>query len=123
MPKELKRLSLFLKQDDYDRINYYSNKLGIDKNELLIRSINHYIDWYNKDFDIPTAEVKRINQLVSNQKINNDILQELNSSILSLTKMIMNLNNGTGYLMDENKKHSKEILHNESFMKQNDGDY
>lgn len=83
------RVSMRLFDDDFDKLEYWSNKLGISKTELLIRSLNHYIGWVNADYDLPTAEQARLNQivdsintLISNQKnMETTIVQGLDSMI------------------------------------------
>lgn len=67
MDKE-KRLSGRISDDEYDKLTYYADKLGVSKVDFLMYSMNHTIKWMNQDYDLPTAEVKRLNQLIDSQE-------------------------------------------------------
>ena len=59
-----KKMSLRLTESDDDRITYYAERFGMTKTELVLASVEHYIKWVNSDYDLPTAEIQRLNQLV-----------------------------------------------------------
>ena len=85
----------------YHNVQYWAKKKGITINELLRDALALYIAHANKDYDLPTLEIQRLNQLV-------DSLQILSSNVASLEKVtvsgfdsLISLTRGDNYLLDE----------------------
>lgn len=59
-----RKMSLRLTDDEFDLLNHYSDKWGKTKTDIMVDSFEHYIRWVNSDYDLPTAEIQRLNQMV-----------------------------------------------------------
>ena len=78
-----RKMSLRLTEDEYDKLNYYSEKWGMTKTDIMLESFEHYIRWVNSDYDLPTAMVQKVNQLtdaMNKLKVSNDNLIKSNNS-------------------------------------------
>lgn len=88
----------------YERMIKHADKKNISVNEWLMQAIEHYLDFENKDYDLPPAEIQRLNQIV-------DLLEKLTANISSLEHVstsgfaaLLNFTNGTNYLSDHESK-------------------
>lgn len=59
-----RKMSLRLTELEHQRLTHYAEKWGMSKTELLLDGVDHYIKWVNSDYDLPTAETARLNQLI-----------------------------------------------------------
>lgn len=59
-----RKMSLRLTEDEHDKLDHYAAKWGMTKTDLLLEGFDHYIKWVNSDYDLPTAEITRMNQMV-----------------------------------------------------------
>lgn len=78
-----RKMSLRLTEDEYDKLNYYSEKWDMTKTDIMLESFEHYIRWVNSDYDLPTAMVQKVNQLtdaMNKLKVSNDNLIKSNNS-------------------------------------------
>lgn len=85
----------------YEHVTYWADKKGISINELLRDAIELYIAHENKDYDLPTLEIQRLNQLI-------DAIGVLSSNVNSLEKVttsgfnsLIDLTRGDNYLLDK----------------------
>lgn len=63
--------------DSYDKLKYWAAKRNLSVNEYLELALEHMIAWENSDYDLPRAEIARLNQLI-------DAMTSLSSNIKSL---------------------------------------
>lgn len=84
-------------------VEYWAAMKHMSKNEYIVWAIQHAIAWENKDYDLPTAEIQRLNQLV-------DAMTSLSSNVRSLEDMtqagfdsLLGLTRGDNYLLDEDE--------------------
>lgn len=98
-----RKMSLRLTEDEYDKLTHYSEKWAITKTELLLNSFEHYVRWVNSDYDLPTAEIARLNQLIdaNNKLVIN--LTNLEKTTISGFSAIAGFNSGENYLMNDEK--------------------
>lgn len=95
-----RKMSLRLTEDEYDRLNYYSEKWDMTKTDVIIESFEHYIRWVNSDYDLPTAEIQRLNQLID---ITDRLVvsqENLEKSTISGIESIIGFVRGENYLGD-----------------------
>ena len=78
--KRTERFTLRLSSDEKQAIEYWSKKRGMSLNEYIAFSIEHMIRYENKDYDLPVAEIQRLNQLI-------DVVNGLVSTTLNLEKI------------------------------------
>lgn len=98
---DIHRLTLRINEDDYQRLQYWAARRGISANDYMIEALYAQIRRENGDYDIPTAEVARLNQLV-------DLMTELSSNIKSLENVtisgfdsLLGLTRGDNYLLEQ----------------------
>lgn len=58
------RVTAVVNDTDFERIKYWADKKGISINDFVRDSVNLAIRYENRDYDIPTIEVVRLNQLI-----------------------------------------------------------
>lgn len=99
--KNVHRVSVTLESDDYERLCYWADKKGISINEYLLEAIKLSIRHENKDYDLPSMEINRLNQLI-------DIITVLSSDVHSLEQVtisgfdsLLGLTRGDNYLLEE----------------------
>lgn len=95
------RIRATIQKDTYQQMLYWSKKRGCSINEYLTMAVEHMIAWENQDYDLPTLEQQRLNQLI-------DTIGALSSDIRCLEtitsegfKSLIGLTRGDNYLLEE----------------------
>lgn len=60
------RITATIPEDDYQRVLYWSKKEGLSVNAWLCEAVIEKIKRANGDYDLPTLEQQRLNQLNDN---------------------------------------------------------
>lgn len=95
------RLNMRMYPADFEFLTYWSDRYGMDRSEFLITAMRHYVKHRNQDYDLPTAEIQRLNQMVdavNNLAANQEALQ---TTIVNGFDALMGLARGDNYLNDE----------------------
>jgi hypothetical protein len=99
--KKTERHNMRLYPVDSQFLVYWADKFGMDQTEFLITAMRHYVKWRNQDYELPTAEIQRLNQMV-------DAVQSLVVSHEHLEKSVVNgfdamlgIIRGDNYLVEE----------------------
>lgn len=94
------RMTLRVSKDTHERLKYWSKKRNMTVNAYVSEAIEKAIMYENKDYDLPTAEQQRLNQLI-------DIITSLSFNINSLEDVVVSgfeslisLTRGDSYLME-----------------------
>lgn len=94
------RITSTVPMDMYERLKYWSDKRDCSMNEYLYDALEEKIGRENGDYDLPTAEVARLNQLI-------DIVTVLSTNVKSLEEVtisgfdsLLNLTKGDNYLLE-----------------------
>ena len=94
-------MTIRLHPDLMRNVEYWAARKEMSKNEYICWAVEHAIAWENRDYDLPTAEVQRLNQLV-------DVIESLSSNVKSLEDMtqagfdsLLGLTRGVNYLLEE----------------------
>lgn len=100
--KEIKsaRASMRLLSEDKAFIAYWAQVYDMDSTELMMRAVRHYVGWKNQDFDLPTAETQRLNQLIDameNMASSND---RLANTVTNGFDAMMGIMRGDNYLLE-----------------------
>lgn len=98
----IKRMTLRLDEDTYERIKYWATRRTQGSmNEYVLNAIDMMIKFENKDYDLPTLEQQRLNQLI-------DIIHVLSQNVASLEEVtingfdsLLNLTRGDNYLLEQ----------------------
>lgn len=95
------RVTVSLSPDEYQRLQYWSDRKNMSINEYLKASVEHMIAYDNGDYDLPTLEIQRLNQLV-------DVITTLSSNVNSLESVVISgfdsllgLTRGDNYLLED----------------------
>ena len=93
-------MTLRIDKDTHERLKYWANKKGMAINSYVALAIENAIKYENKDYDLPTAEQQRLNQLI-------DLITSLLTRISSLEDVtisgfesLISLTRGDSYLME-----------------------
>lgn len=93
-------MTLRIDKDTHERLKYWANKKGMAINSYVVLAIENAIKYENKDYDLPTAEQQRLNQLI-------DLITSLLTRISSLEDVtisgfesLISLTRGDSYLME-----------------------
>lgn len=94
------RLTLRLSDVDYDKLSYWADKVGMSMNEFVPVILDRWVDIENGNYQLPTLEAARLNQII-------DVVVGLSSNIQSLESVTINgfdsllkLTKGDNYLLE-----------------------
>jgi hypothetical protein len=100
MSSDTKRMTVRLDSAEYETVRFWSSKIGISENDFVREAIALKIRHANGDYDLPTAEIQRLNQLI-------DLIGSLSSNISNLEDVtvsgfqsLISLTRGDNYLLD-----------------------
>ena len=89
-----------LTKDDNARMKYWAESRGLSDSEFIEEALRYYIAHLNGDYDLPTLEQQRLNQLT-------DVIIELAAADRALSavvtngfKSLLSMARGNNYLMD-----------------------
>ncbi|MGY4541343.1 putative DNA-binding protein [Arthrobacter sp. UYNi723] len=94
------RVALRLHPDTNERAKYWADKANISANEYMVEAVEEKIRRENGDYDLPTLEIARLNQLI-------DQMTSLSTNVGNLERVtvtgfdsLMGLTRGDNYLLD-----------------------
>lgn len=76
------RLTLRIDRDAYERLKYWAERRDVSVNEYMIDALYAQIRRENMDYDLPSAEIARLNQMY-------DMTMGLSDNIKSLEDVIV----------------------------------
>ena len=76
------RFTARVDEETKESLHYWAKKKGQTINDFLRDAISFYIAYQNKDYDLPTLEIQRLNQVV-------DAMAVLSSNVSSLEKIVV----------------------------------
>lgn len=95
-----KRVTATVTEETYKLLEYWANKHNISINQYLNDALDLKIRYENKDYDMPTLEQARLNQLI-------EVIGTLSSDVRNLTSVttsgfdsLLGLTRGDNYLLD-----------------------
>lgn len=99
--KKTARHNMRLYPDDSNYLTFWSERFGMDQTEFLIAAMYHYVKWRNQDYDLPTAEVQRLNQMVD--AVNSLVTshEHLEKSVIHGFDAMLGIIRGDNYLVEE----------------------
>lgn len=80
--KTMHRVWCRLSDDEYERLSYWAKKRDMSQNEYFKLAIDRAIAFENRDYDLPTAEIARLNQM-------RDMVVSINNSFSSLEDIVV----------------------------------
>lgn len=99
--KKTGRLNMRMYPEDHNYLTHWAERFGMDQTEFLVAAMYHYVKWRNQDYDLPTAEIQRLNQMidaVQNLAINQEHLEK---SVVNGFDAMLGIIRGDNYLVEE----------------------
>jgi hypothetical protein len=100
MTIKTKRVTATIDQDLYAQLEYWAKRRSVSINEYLGDAIVKAIKFENKDYDLPTAEIARLNQIVDALTVNSANLKALEDVVIHGFDSILNITKGDNYLLE-----------------------
>ena len=92
------RITASVTPDDKERIRYWAEKRGVSENEYVRMALDFYIRRENKDYDLPSLEAARLNQLLDGMAVLSSEVGNLSHTMTSYFDTMMRLTRGENYL-------------------------
>jgi len=87
--------------DTLERVKYWGAKRDLTENEYFVLAIEEKIARENGDYDLPTLEIMRLNQLIDEMRANSTNVANLEAIVTSGFASLMGLTRGDSYLLDD----------------------
>lgn len=95
-------VKLRIHEDTKQRVDYWRRKRGYaSDNEYMAEAVEEKIARENQDYDLPTLEQQRLNQLLDEIKGLSTNQANLEKIVLNMSQMIVGLARGDNYLEDD----------------------
>lgn len=98
---EQHRLTLRFLEADFQKLKYWADKEGVSVNEFIILMLEQWVDIKNGNYELPTLEVQRLNQLIEAHSVMARDLQSLTSVVVSGFDSLLSLTRGDNYLLQD----------------------
>ena len=95
------RLTLRLPEVDYEKLAYWAKKEEMSINEFVPVLLEQYIGIKNGDYQLPTLEIQRLNQLIETVNVLSRNMQSLESIIVNGFDSLLSLTKGDNYLLED----------------------
>jgi hypothetical protein len=94
------RIAVRLRKDTDQRARYWADKETISVNEYISEAVEEKIRRENGDYDLPTLEQARLNQLIDQMASLSTNVANLESVTIKGFDALMGLTRGDNYLLD-----------------------
>lgn len=88
-------MQLRLSESDAKLIEQWSEKLNVNKTDFMVAAIRHYVSFQQSDYALPSAETKRLNQLIDVSHLQTQAIQQMDQSIQHLMRQLYLLHTGS----------------------------
>lgn len=99
--RERVRMPVRLHPDSKARAEYWAKKHNLSANDYAAEAIEAAIRRENQDYDLPTLEQQRLNQLIDEVKSLSSNQRNLESIIVSGFDSLLGMTRGDNYLLNE----------------------
>lgn len=103
MNEERRRVAFRIHPDTYERVKYWAARGEVSVNEWMADAVEGAISRANGDYDLPTLEIARLNQIVDEVAALSQNVASLEAVLTSVGGSILGLAKGDNYLMDESE--------------------
>lgn len=97
---DVHRVTLRLNDKDYDRLSYWADKHGVSVNEFVPMLLDRWVSIENGDYQLPTLEQARLNQLIEVIVGMSSNVQSLESVVINGFDSLLKLTKGDNYLLE-----------------------
>lgn len=95
------RKTLRFHPDTIERVRYWSAKRDVPLNDYLVLAVEEKIARENGDYELPTLEQMRLNQLIDEMRALSTNSANLEKVVTSGFDSLLGLTRGDSYLLDE----------------------
>lgn len=99
--KDVRRLTLRFPAVEAEKLKYWANRAGYSVNDFILLMLEQWIDIQNGNYNLPTLEVQRLNQLIESQSVMSQDLQTLASLVVNGFDSLLSLTRGDNYLLED----------------------
>lgn len=96
-----RRVTAVVNEDDYQRIEYWAKRREMSINDYVRYALDLAIKRENKDYDLPSLEAARLNQLVDSMNVLAFNVANLEHIVSSSMSSLLSLSRGENYLEDD----------------------
>lgn len=101
MAKDRVRITVRVDNDLDERLKYWADKKGISKNQYILEAIEETIRRENLDYDLPTLEIARLNQLIDVVTLLSSNIENLEDIVIKSRDSLLQLTRGDNYLLED----------------------
>lgn len=98
------RMTVRVSEEDYQKLMYWAARREMSANEYMALCLDEMIKKENGDYDLPNANIARLNQLI-------DVVESLSSNVKSLESVtvsgfdsLLGLTRGDNYLLEQDEE-------------------
>lgn len=99
--REKYRFTASVDEGTYENVKYWAKKKSLSINDVLREAIDLYVSYQNKDYDLPTLEAGRLNQLLDAMTVLSSNVGSLEKVVTSGFNSLISLTRGDNYLLDD----------------------
>lgn len=98
-PKRIRR-AIRIHPDTDTQAEYWAKRAGLSVNAYMAEAVEEKIARENGDYDLPTLEIQRLNQIIDEMRSNSENMANLEQVVLHMARTITDLARGDNYLSD-----------------------
>ncbi len=102
------RRTVRMSRDLSDQISHFAKKHSINSNDYICEAIREKIDRENRDYDLPAAEILRLNQLCARMDAMTLAFEELSACVFDMQKVFSSLAEEEEELLLEERRRQKQ---------------
>lgn len=100
------RVGIRLDTDDKERADYWARRRGYPStNEYMAEAVAEKIRRENQDYDLPTLEIARVNELADRVQSLTTEVANVGRIVTSMADTLIGLTRGDNYLLDDEDGH------------------
>lgn len=95
------RVAVRMHPDTRERVNYWAKKRELSANEYIALAVEEKIARENGDYELPTLELQRLNQMIDQVVALTTSSENLQSTVVAGFESLLGLTRGDSYLTDQ----------------------
>lgn len=99
--QSMHRMTLRFSEDDMSRLRYWADRSQCSVNEFIILMLEQWIDIQNGNYQLPTLEIQRLNQLIDVIQVLSKNTQALETVVTNGFDSLLSLTKGDNYLLED----------------------
>lgn len=99
-PERLRK-TMRLHKDTVQQVEYWRKKEGLTETEFYVQAVEEKVARMNGDYDLPTLEIQRLNQLVDEMRALSTNAANLEIVVTNGFDSLIGMTRGDSYLLDQ----------------------